>query len=594
MHFTMRVLLAGTFALLLAACSSSSSSDSGLKQDLREAQDDLATTQTDLEKAQTDLEKAQTDLEKAQADLDEVEAAPPLPATIPELQAAIVTAQTKLDADQDALDTATLDLMMAMEAVTLTQGAVGDATTPDDLAVANMALQGALAAQTDATTVVEGATTAVTNATDDLTTAQANLYAADPSREVDAGEKADAAHVKMATRVYKAVKAAPLTSGSENNPVTYKSVKDDGAVKVTGYAPQGMSPASITDWAGHMLQNDGDVTGTHHVLAYTNIDPAKEQPFTSVHNTKRPAAVLDTFRMEQPNTAAPAVADAALEWKNAKTAGGKTVDTDRATFNAAPDFAGTYLDHAGVFRNTSGTWTFELADTKALITVKDSDYLYFGWWKMVPVISKNDIVFEPFAGGSIGWVAPAVPANVEGTATYKGPAAGLYATQDLLGETSDYGKFTASAQVEANFAADATVRGVSGTIGRFQAEDGTPMSWVITLPRIPLWNAAGTVNNLADHIIGFDPFETKSPYAIDGNGDGDLLDVVDSVGVSGYDDKAANFDGNQGHVSWEVSLHGKPRRSDNHPTGIAGTFEAGIESDMQISGGFAATNVKAD
>ena len=32
-----------------------------------------------------------------------------------------------------------------------------------------------------------------------------------------------------------------------------------------------------------MLQNDTDVTGTHHVLTYTNIDPSKDKPFVTVY-----------------------------------------------------------------------------------------------------------------------------------------------------------------------------------------------------------------------------------------------------------------------------------------------------------------------
>ena len=95
-------------------------------------------------------------------------------------------------------------------------------------------------------------------------------------------------------------------------------------------------------------------------------------------------------------------------------------------------------------------WEFELNDNTATVPVKDSDYLYFGWWKMVPVIAKN-LISSSSPMLVVRPIWPPTVGVVEDTATYQGPAAGLYASQNLLDKSASYGKFTATAQIEANF-----------------------------------------------------------------------------------------------------------------------------------------------
>ena len=118
-------------------------------------------------------------------------------------------------------------------------------------------------------------------------------------------------------------------------------------------------------------------------------------------------------------------------------------------------------------------------------TVKDPDaaYAYFGWWLDKPEDNKMPHMVEVFAGGTMGHSAD-VANLIEGNATYKGPAAGKYATKTFsAGAQTDasVGHFTASATLTAKFGTDLVAGTIGGTVAGFELDDGTSPTWSVKL-----------------------------------------------------------------------------------------------------------------
>ena len=140
------------------------------------------------------------------------------------------------------------------------------------------------------------------------------------------------------------------------------------------------------------------------------------------------------------------------------------------------------LDDAGAPTAMGGTWVFA-PDSAAMVMIPDYDHLYFGWWLNG---TGDDYGFQSFAGAA-GFTAGSgtVEAAMEGTATYRGAAAGVWATVDSSGgriTSGRTGEFTAQATLTANFfgALDAGV--VNGEIGAFRDGSGRSMAgWRVTL-----------------------------------------------------------------------------------------------------------------
>ncbi len=140
------------------------------------------------------------------------------------------------------------------------------------------------------------------------------------------------------------------------------------------------------------------------------------------------------------------------------------------------------LDDRGAPTAMGGAWVFA-PDSTAMVLIPDYDHLYFGWWLNE---AGDPWGFQSFAGAA-GFAAGSgnVEAAMEGSATYRGAAAGVWATVDISGgqvTAAESGEFTAAATLTANFfgAQDAGV--VNGEIGSFR--DGTGRSlagWRVTL-----------------------------------------------------------------------------------------------------------------
>ena len=76
--------------------------------------------------------------------------------------------------------------------------------------------------------------------------------------------------------------------------------------------------------------------------------------------------------------------------------------------------------------------------------------------------------------------AAATAAGTSGSATYAGPAAGLWASQNVVADEADYGKFTAEAELTAHFGDDNPR--IGGTVDGFADENGDSLgNWMVTL-----------------------------------------------------------------------------------------------------------------
>ena len=195
---------------------------------------------------------------------------------------------------------------------------------------------------------------------------------------------------------------------------------------------------------------------------------------------------------------------------------GQVVPTDLPTgdaalkFDVGGEFKGTYRGISGTFECV-GTDCFVSLDAKKKPVVAggtlnflpdsigdtydapDSAYAYFGWWLNKPEKEGEDHTVQVFSGG----VSTGVPmmneyplgdvAGLTGKATYKGPAAGKYATKTITaGALSDAeaGHFTAAATLTADF--DDGVENISGTVSDFELSGEVNSSaWKVTLGTAP-------------------------------------------------------------------------------------------------------------
>ena len=84
------------------------------------------------------------------------------------------------------------------------------------------------------------------------------------------------------------------------------------------------------------------------------------------------------------------IGDENLNWGSLAKKDGKAIeDVGAANDLKDSNFAGTYNGVPGTFKEDSGAWTFTLDDPNATVSVKDEDFLAFGWWKEVPAKTEQ-------------------------------------------------------------------------------------------------------------------------------------------------------------------------------------------------------------
>ncbi|MDE0412651.1 MAG: hypothetical protein OXI37_10635, partial [Gammaproteobacteria bacterium] len=284
------------------------------------------------------------------------------------------------------------------------------------------------------------------------------------------------------------------------------------------------------------------------------------------------------------------------------------------TFNCATDCISTH-DKDGNLSDLTGDWTFEpdglrdaqgaflqddsaatppttaLTDALAAIMVpgvmQDPDYMIFGYWVQSMTDAEGDTTetMLPFADGKRDYGAVGAARSggqVVGTATYTGPATGLYMKKTITPQggvdpSGPYasGQFTADAMLEASFGGDNVAVNdqfsISGTISNFMDGDtAIDSDWMVNLRR--------GINDQGNT----DPTDDLPAKNI-GGGTG-ATGTFSGVTHGGMLDDASN------EGAWSGTFHGDPAA--DQPTSASGIFDAHF-TNGHVRGAFA-TNIVED
>ena len=240
-----------------------------------------------------------------------------------------------------------------------------------------------------------------------------------------------------------------------------------------------------------------------------------------------------------------------------------------------------------------GRWAFSPASSTR--TTADSDYLIYGAWLKVPDsalgtgasagISSGSNLFDAHAHDDDDADAGAVndPGihldELAGKASYSGTAAGFFADRRVGVDAAVSGTFTATATLNADFAtnADNDAGTISGKISDFVRDDGVETDWALTLG-----------------LLDYDAMENTEALA-DGNDNVDGVPGLTNLGLPSDAAGAFTAGATSGTASgaiwsgeWGVQLVGagpSPATSEQHPTGVVGTFGAAGGSPEKLATG---------
>jgi hypothetical protein len=149
------------------------------------------------------------------------------------------------------------------------------------------------------------------------------------------------------------------------------------------------------------------------------------------------------------------------------------------------------------------TWIFVADNPAATVSTRrlDGDYLTIGWWIEEPVDAAGTYRFARFSTGMDPYEDDITA--VTGTATYKGPAVGIWAERVRELETAYSGTFRAVAELKATFTT-ANIEGdaenmIGGTITNFMLDNGDDRKWRVTLADVGTeFTAEGVTGGSAD------------------------------------------------------------------------------------------------
>ena len=273
-----------------------------------------------------------------------------------------------------------------------------------------------------------------------------------------------------------------------------------------------------------------------------------------------------------------------------------TAATPTVTVGDGAKLSGSYAGVAGAFRcnaptddaNCSlaenadgevlagGMWQFVPAS--ATVFLADTDYLIYGAWLKKPdtqvgvgasaAISAGSMLFDADDDDTENGIA-----NLTGKATYTGHATGFFAERHVDSGTATSGKFSATAELTANFDAgtdsDAGDTGLDGTLSGmitdFDRDDDVEVDWVVSLRMLDL----GASTTDADP-----PVPTRIVGATNTTSDS-INPGGFTAGATGGSASGAPWSG-----EWGVQFVGPAPRigtettSDQHPNGVVGTFGA--------------------
>ena len=282
--------------------------------------------------------------------------------------------------------------------------------------------------------------------------------------------------------------------------VTETGVPQDGTAREGAFSVRESGPASVPGWTGARFQRG---EASEHLVVYTDVGTPEAMAFTP-ENLNKLQEVSDLTGEAVPESGLaiesawfPVIRStslAAATPRGSITYGPTGTGDDEGlvftgAFSGAP---GEYncsgstcsltLNDTGAPTAMGGDWSFAPAEG-AMVNIPDYDHLHFGWW----LDEREDAYgFQSFAD-AVGFPegAGTVEAAMEGTATYRGSSAGVWATQDVSGgqvTRAHSGEFTAEVMLTANFFGSQDAGVVSGEIESFRDARGRSMGgWQVTL-----------------------------------------------------------------------------------------------------------------
>ena len=332
----------------------------------------------------------------------------------------------------------------------------------------------------------------------------------------------------------------------------------------TEFAKSDTNPAGLDGWTGETW-----TTGNQIIVRYTNqnVETATDGTFRSQYGDKDGGS-SDEYGVQR------------ADWKHAESDDLPT-GAKIETYQRNTPFSGTFAEVEGEFSCTAGactlalnkdgeivhvgTWIFTADDETSAVSYEkaDSDYLAFGWWRQSTGTSHSGV--EDFkvlySGRKIYDDNSGVDDSLEGTAEYKGHAAGNYV------KGAKGGEFVADAKIEIKFGDSTQSHTLDGTINNFEDSSGNSLgAWEVS--------------------------------------------VKDESADAGSND--LSYSGTAGSVNWDlaagsINYYGERGTSGVLPTGVAGWFHATTnaldgdttdendattwddETDVAVAGAFAAT-----
>ncbi|MYE02182.1 MAG: hypothetical protein F4Y03_13090 [Alphaproteobacteria bacterium] len=327
-----------------------------------------------------------------------------------------------------------------------------------------------------------------------------------------------------------AVTASKLYAGIGAAPLTGHSVTVDATTGVWTVDPNDVAPANLAaqaleadedtmvadnhGWAGMRYTASGDgVTGTYEATIYSHVgDPTVTEgdAFNEEYTLNADGETGDvtalsgyaTSRVASPSFDQDAGAKTFKPGTNDQRVmlGGSYHGVSGTYYCAATDRAvgcsATVADMG--FTLAGGTWSFKPANPAAkLMDTEAADILYasYGWWlhKSEDGETFTASAFDTYRGTDAGTVGIA---DLRGSATYMGGAAGKYSLRGNTGGTNDAGHFTADVMLEATFAADHMI---SGTISNFMGADGMARDWSVALSKSVIADAGAIAGDPDDN-----------------------------------------------------------------------------------------------
>jgi hypothetical protein len=421
----------------------------------------------------------------------------------------------------------------------------------------------------------------------------AEMAAADAAAEQALADKEAAEAAVALTKTAAALKSALGTELAMLSDTTATTLTGAGLMLATEDANDseprmkaGDSAGALGDWAGtNYAHTNVGTKVSNSAIVYNNRAAATMKPFAEGAEFGGNEDAFNTAYTRSTRTldlGTDPVSSASIKGDGFPTAGETTYTPDGVTGSTV--IAGTYQGASGNYRcagdactaapgaggtiDLGGQWYF-IHDADAMVTTRNANYLYFGWW-----LRKDDgkpIAANTFTGMG-GTVATSVDlTQVTGSADYAGAAAGKFAISDPLGD-DNAGHFTADASLTAKFGGSATGGGLSGTIDNFVLNDADEVPWSVSLSRRS-WATTDGGTELFD-----DPDTTPRDESATGMGT-----------VWSIDGNAAAASGSWDATMYDEKASGPADDGSNVPTSVTGTFQSDFGSTHSMVGAFGAT-----